>query len=141
MITRFLIALGLLAAWRIKADDLSNLLARLKPVPVLPSLAAAARTNGIPLEPIDPPGETGIIAPGDSITALVTLRKKARQTQWLVYLEAARPEPKEESTNKPAPMVLYTSIGNRFEFVSEPLNATVRTLGPFAPGGSGDPDL
>jgi hypothetical protein len=137
LILRLGLAFWLLAAGRAGANNTTNLIQRLKPAPLCASLAAAARTHGIPLEPIDSPGETNLITPGDSVTALITLHKKARLTQCLVYLEAVPPDSKEEPTNQPAPLVLHTSTGHRLEFVSEPVNATVRTLGPFAENSSG----
>jgi len=103
-------------------------------------LIAAARTNNIPLEQMDPPVETDIITPGDSITTLITLCKKdAQPVQWLVFLQAVEPDLTNQPVKPSAPMVMYSSCGNRLEFVSSPAFVTVRTLGPLSEAGSRKP--
>jgi hypothetical protein len=130
-----------LAAIRLSgAEAATNSSPRLKPIPPCPALVAAARTNNISLEQVDPPVETDIITPGDSITTLVTLCKKdAQPVQWLVYLQAVEPDPTNQPVKPPAPMVMYSSCGNRLEFVSSPAFVTVRTLGPLSEAGSRKP--
>ncbi len=100
-------------------------------------LAAAARAHNIPLSGLDPPGEPGQLNPGDSFTAIVTLCEKGgRRTQWLLYLSAIEPDPKEPPAKPPEPEVLYSGRGNRFEFASSPARVRLETLGPFALAGS-----
>jgi hypothetical protein len=93
---------------------------------------AAANANHIPLEGIDPNGASGTVSPGDTITALVTLRQKGdRRTQWLFYLEAMPPETRDETPKPGEPMILYSCSGQKFEFASAPVPVHLRTIGPF----------
>jgi hypothetical protein len=102
-------------------------------VPPCSPLVAAARTNQIPLDQIDPPAPGNSLDPGDSVTALVTSREKgARHTQWLVHVQVVAPRPDELPDKPPAPMVMHTSTGNKLEFTSSPAIVSLRTLGPFA---------
>ena len=95
-------------------------------------LVAAAKANHIPLDGIDPTGESGTLSQGDTITALVTLRQKGdRRTQWLFYLEAMPPETKDEAPKPRKPMILYSCSGHKFEFASAPVPVRLRTIGPF----------
>ena len=115
------------------AEPASELLAKLAPVPPCQSLAVAAQANKIALEGIDSATDPNVLNPGDSFAALVTLCEKgARRTQWLLYLQAEGPATNEPSGKAPAPMVLYSSCGNKFEFASSPVLVRLRTLGPFA---------
>lgn len=109
---------------------------KMEPVPPFPTLRAAAEKVAIPLDGIDPFTENASLCPGNSVTALVTLRENHhRLTQWLIFFEA------ETVTNKdskpPKPMVRYTSTGNTFEFQRAPARLRIRTLGPFADPASG----
>ena len=114
------------------AEVAPDLQARLARVPLCDALSAWARTNRIPVESIDPLVESDTIKPGDSVTALVTLYEKGpRQTQWLLFLESVKPDPKELEENTSKTMVIYNSFGNKFEFRSAPAFVTVRILGPF----------
>jgi hypothetical protein len=55
------------------------------PTPPFPSVIAAAKAAGIPWQGIDPPLATNTLNPGDSVTALLTLRQRKRSPlQWLV---------------------------------------------------------
>jgi hypothetical protein len=115
-------------------DDLS---AKLAPNPPFADLLNAAKTKGIPTDRVDGLSDGGAINPGDSVTALVTLREKGGlRTQWLIYLQAEEPNAKERSAKPPRPQILFSSMGNRFEFISTPAYATVRTLGPFVDSAS-----
>ncbi|HUE36014.1 MAG TPA: hypothetical protein VMO20_01385 [Candidatus Acidoferrum sp.] len=107
----------------------TNLLSRLEPVPPFPELRAAAKTLRIPLDGIHPVTNTGALAPGDSVTALITLHQKGnRRSQWLVYFKiigntnSAKPE---------KPLVLYTSTGSRFEFPQTYAAFRIRSIGPY----------
>jgi hypothetical protein len=109
-----------------------------RPVSISPCAAviAAARANDIPLDKIDPPGEAGVLSPGDSVTVLVTLRQKGdRRTQWLLYLETLTPGGKEPSPKAPSSMVLYSCSGQKFEYASAPVPVRLQTLGPFTASG------
>ncbi len=102
-----------------------------------PDVEAMARTNGIPISGIDALGEPGKLEVGDSFTALIThFQKGMPRRQWLLYLQAIEPDSKVKgNTNRPKPMVLYTSSGSKLEFVSEPASVTLRTVGPFGEPG------
>jgi hypothetical protein len=115
------------------AEAAPELLSKMAPVPPCQSLVAAAQANKIALEGIDSATDTNVLNPGDSFAALVTLCEKgARRTQWLLHLQAEGPATNEPSRKVPAPMVLYSSCGNKFEFASSPVFVRLRTLGPFA---------
>lgn len=105
--------------------------AKLAPVPPFPAVCAAANASGIPLTGINPPTGGDTLAPGDSVTALVTLHeRKHPPTQWLICFQAttnSTPPP----TTPPPPMVLYTSTGHKFEFARSPATIRIRTLGSF----------
>jgi len=113
---------------------------KLGPVSPFPAVVAVAQANHIPLQTFDPPAATsGKINPGDSVTALVTLcQKGARRTQWLLYLQAVNPSPNEKPAGPGAPVILYSSCGNKFEFASSPAFVSMRSIGPFIePGQEG----
>ncbi|MCI0747851.1 MAG: hypothetical protein L0Y58_20785 [Verrucomicrobia subdivision 3 bacterium] len=118
------------------AADLAEKLCATRPCP---ALAATAQLHRIPLEQIDESGQPGLLTPGDSISALVTLHEKGRHTQWLLYLEAANPGPKEQPTNSPAPLIMYSCLGTKLTFASVPAPVKLRTLGPFAAPGRKSP--
>lgn len=113
------------------ADAFTNFIPKLKPIPVCAALAAAARTNHIPIGHIDSPSGTNTLHPGDSATVLVTFFQKGNQTQWLLYIEATTPDPKAK-TEKPTTLRLSLNSGGPMTFKSEPAPAQLRLLGPFA---------
>ena len=107
----------------------TNLFSRLEPVPPFPELRAAAKTLHIPLDGIHPSTNSGALASGDSVTALITLHQKGnRRSQWLVYFQIVG----NTNSAKPAkPMVFYTSTGSRFEFPQTYAAFHIRSLGPY----------
>ncbi len=106
----------------------TNLLSRLEPIPPLPEVRAIARTYNVPLEGMVCPPGTDTLAPGDSVTALITLhQRKNRYTQWLVYFQVVSNAMAE--AEKPA--TLYTSTGNKFVFAGSPVAFHIRTIGPY----------
>jgi len=106
----------------------TNLLSRLEPVPPFPELRTAAKTNDISLAGISLITGTNVL-PGDSLTALITLhQKRNRFTQWLVYFEVITNPP---PLRPPKPVVLYNSLGDKFEFPNVPVTFRIRTIGPF----------
>jgi hypothetical protein len=131
---RLLLAMTLLVPSAGHAAGATNFIARLEPIPPFPACQAAAQANGIPWRGMDPLAETGSLAPGNSETALITLHEKGPQsTQWLIYFQVvAVTNAANTSPPKPDdPIVLYTSIGGKFEFTNSPAMLRVRTLGPF----------
>jgi hypothetical protein len=122
----------LLAARLGHAGGAHDFLARLEPTPPFPAACAAANTRGIPVSGIDPPATGATLAPGDSVTTLVTLHEKGRHaTQWLLYFQVTNNVPVAAAKPQPPPMVMYTSTGGHFEFSRSPARLRVRTLGPF----------
>ena len=110
---------------------------RLTAVAPLPVLAEAAKLNQIPLVQIDPRVETNRFLPGDSFTAVVTLFSKGTRMQWLLFLQALKPTPKEQAQNPPRSMVLHNTLGHKLEFLSTPAFVTLRTIGPYVEGETG----
>ncbi len=113
----------------------SNLLSRLEPVPPFPALRAAAVKDGIPLDGFDS-APSNSLTPGDSISALITLHQKGNhRTQWLIYFEVMA-----VSNRPPAqtikPVVLYNSMGDKFEFKRAPVGFRIRTIGPYVDSAS-----
>ena len=108
----------------------TDLLSRLEPVPPFLKLRAVAKTKDIPLEGIGPVNATNIL-PGDSLTALITLhQKRNRLTQWLVSFEVVAVS--NQPASQPAkPVVLYNSMGDKFEFPRAPVTLRIRTVGPY----------
>lgn len=126
------LALALLATQLCGGEVAPPLPAKFKPVPPCPALVAAAQAGHIPLEQIEAPKDGDALNPGDSVTALVTQCEKGKKhAQWLIYLQVAMPDPVEKPVKAPKPLIVYTSFGNKLEFVSSPSIVTVRTLGPF----------
>ncbi|HEV2331290.1 MAG TPA: hypothetical protein VGY56_21110 [Verrucomicrobiae bacterium] len=113
----------------------TNLMSHLEPVPPFPELRTVAKANDIPLEGIGPVTATDVV-PGDSLTALVTLhQKRNRLTQWLVHFEVVALT--NRSASHPAkPIVLYNSMGDKFEFSNTPVAFRIRTLGPYVDSAS-----
>ena len=127
----WIFALGLVPL-ALRAEK-SNLVFRLSPVEPCVALIAAARTNNIPLDGIDPPAPTNSITAGDTLTALVTLNeKRARRTQWLIHLTVVEATAKEQAAKPAPPLVLYASFDAKLECTPSPAYVLVRTLGPFA---------
>ncbi|HSU55064.1 MAG TPA: hypothetical protein VLT36_13475 [Candidatus Dormibacteraeota bacterium] len=133
----FLFALGaLLSATAGAAEEKWEITSKLKPTAIFSATDSFAETHKIPTKEIAPNIDGDQFAPGDSITALINLHRKGAGTlQWLLYLTAVQPGPKDEPKKKPEPAVLYTCLGNKFEFVSSPVPAVVQTLGPFGEAG------
>lgn len=109
----------------------TNLLYRLEAIPPFPELRDAAIAGGIPFEGMISANNTGSLAPGDSVTALITLHQNGnRRTQWLVYFEVVAKS--NRAASRPAkPVVLYNSMGDKFEFPPSPVTFRIRTLGPY----------
>ena len=97
------------------ADAPADLIPKLKPVPACAALAAAAQSNSL--------------HPGDSAAVLVTFFQNGNQTQWLLYLEAVAPGPKDKT--KKSTLKLTPGSGDPITFESEPTPAKLRLLGPF----------
>lgn len=138
-----LVSVALLTACLCGAEPATNYVARLAPVPACSALQAAAKGRGIPVSGFDPLAGTNALAPGDSVTMLISLHvRKHSATQWLMYFQAtgdAKGSPKKPG----APTVIYTSTGKKFEFPELPAMIRVRTLGPFTESNSrsGQPRL
>jgi hypothetical protein len=128
-VRNFLIAILLLAARFCGAEPETNLLSQLEPIPPFPEVAAAAKTLRIPLDGIHPSTNSGALASGDSVTALITLHQKGnRRSQWLVYFQIVG----NTNSARPArPQVFYTSTGDQFEFPQRYAAFRIRSLGPY----------
>lgn len=116
----------------------TNLVSHLAPVPPLPELRLVAKTNNTPLDGFGLVTSTNVL-PGDSLTALVTLhQKRNRLTQWLVYFDvvAVSNQPASHSAKPAKPIVLYNSMGDKFEFSDAPVTFRIRTLGPYVESAS-----
>jgi hypothetical protein len=139
-VTKPLVALLLVLCLRLEVsaqDPTPGFVSRLAAVTPLPALTEAARANRIPLDQIDPSIETNLVLPGDSFTAVVTLYAKRPEMQWLLYLQAVEPTPKEQAENSPRTMVIYNTLGHKLEFPSAPAFVALRTVGPFVEGETG----
>jgi len=105
---------------------------KLAPVALCAAAVEAARTNNIPIEGIDPPGEAGSLHPGDSVTALITLfEKRGQKSQWLLYVEAVEPTAEEKARKPKKPPVCYVGAGDKVEFAGARAPVSLRLLGPF----------
>ncbi|HMJ91634.1 MAG TPA: hypothetical protein VK530_17565, partial [Candidatus Acidoferrum sp.] len=91
-----------------------------------------------PVEGMDVCSGTNGLRPGDSATVLVTFVQKKKQTQWLLFLEAATPDPT-RATNKPATFVVSSAFGPPIKFKSKPYPVKLRMFGPFVAAGPGSP--
>jgi hypothetical protein len=128
-VKKFLVLFLLLAARFCGAEPETNLISRLEPIPPFPEIQKAARTMRIPLAGMKPGTDTNTLAPGNSITALITLHQKGHHlTQWLVYFEVVAGT---NSAKPEKPMALYNSMGHKFEFVGSPATFSIRTVGPY----------
>jgi hypothetical protein len=128
-VKKFLLLLLFLTARVCSAEPATNLISRLEPVPAFPEVWKAAGTAHIPLDGMTPLDDTGTLAPGNSVTALITLHQKGnRRTQWLVYFEIVAGT---NSAKTEKPMVLYNSMGDKFEFTRSPAMFSIRALGPY----------
>lgn len=108
----------------------TNLLSRLDPIPPFLELQTVAKTKEIPLEGIGRLTSTNVL-PGDSLTALITLhQKKNHLTQWLVYFQVVTASNGAPSRSE-KPVVLYNSMGDKFEFPNVPVAFHIRTIGPY----------
>jgi hypothetical protein len=129
-VRRALFGLLLLAVFPASGQD-TNLLLTLEPVPPFPGLRAAAIAEGIPVDGMAPAASTNSLFPGDSLTALITLRQKGKhRTEWLVYFQVG-PATNDPPTKPPRPEVIYNSTGDKFEFANSPVLFRIRTLGPY----------
>ncbi|HEX4343005.1 MAG TPA: hypothetical protein VH255_06420 [Verrucomicrobiae bacterium] len=112
------------------AEVTNTLQLKLQAVPACSNLIADAILNHVPMDGIGPvSGSTNILA-GDSITVLITLFQKEKQTQWLLYLEALPTDPAKsrEGTNK---FTVTSSFGPPELFYSRPVDVKLRLLGPY----------
>ena len=119
-------------AGHLRGQEMRPEFGKLASVPLCPAAVAGAWTHDIPIEGIDPPGEADRLAPGDSITALITLFEKGdKQSQWLLCIGAAEPTAEEKArTNKP-PIIWYVGVGDKVEFSRDAAPVTLRLVGPF----------
>lgn len=131
-----LVSVVSLAACLCGAEPATNYITRLAPVPACPALQAAAKDRGILMSGFDPLAGTNALAPGDSVTMLISSHVgKHPATQWLMYFQVtanAKGSPKKPEP----PTVIYTSTGKKFEFPESPAMIRVRTLGPFTESNS-----
>ena len=104
---------------------------KLKLVPACSPLVTTANLNHIPIEGMDAQAGTNALRPGDSATVLVTFFQKKKQTQWLLYLEAAELD-RAKATNKPATFTVGSAFGPPMKFKSKPYPVKLRMFGPFA---------
>jgi len=131
---RFLVLLAL--SWPAQgAEGMGKALEKLKLIPACSNLVAVAKLNEIPLDGMSALSlaETNALRVGDSATLLVTFVQKARRTQWLLYVEAAAPDPA-KPLPKPSKFVVQSKFGP-MKFQSQPVPVTLRMLGPFAAAG------
>ncbi len=113
------------------AKPATNLLSLLQPVPPFPEVRIIAKSYGIPLEGFNASTNSNRLAPGDSLTALITLHQRGnRRTQWLVYFQVTAPG-NTRSAKPDKPEVLYNSIGDKFEFSNSPATFHIRAIGPY----------
>src|SRR5262245_49062251 len=105
---------------------------KLKPASPDPALVTAANTNQIPLDGFSPlsSSDTNGLVPGDSATVLVTFVQKAKQTQWLLHVEAVAPDPA-KPPRKPSKFVVKSKFGRPMKFESKPVPVQLHMLGPF----------
>jgi len=118
----------LLPAYGAEVTDALQL--KLKFVPACSNLIADAILDHVPMDGIGPSfGSTNVLA-GDSITVLITLFQKEKQTQWLLYLEALPTDPAKshDGTNK---FTVTSSFGPPELFYSRPVDVKLRLLGPY----------
>jgi hypothetical protein len=108
---------------------------KLKLIPASPALVTAVNREHIPIAGMDAWSGTNALRPGDSASVLVTFVQKKKQTQWLLYLEAATPDPA-KATNKLATFTVTSSVGPPMKFQSRPFPMKLRMFGPFAAAGS-----
>ncbi|HEX3625980.1 MAG TPA: hypothetical protein VH280_11205 [Verrucomicrobiae bacterium] len=116
----------------------TNLLSHLEAVPPLPEVRLVAKTNNISLDGIGPATSMNVM-PGDSLTALITLhQKRDRLTQWLVCFDvvAVSNRPPSHPAKSQKPIVLYNSIGDKFEFSNTPVVFRIRSIGPYVESAS-----
>jgi hypothetical protein len=108
---------------------------KLKTISACSDLVAAANLNHIPLEEMSAPsGGTNALRPGDSATVLLTFVQKAKQTQWLLYVETVAADP-DKPAAKSAKFVVNSRFGPPMKFRSMPVPAKLRMFGPFAAAG------
>ena len=101
---RQLLALSVSLAFALSvrgAEAPGKIASKLKLIPACPALVTAVNRDHIPIEGMDVWSGMNTLRPGDSATVLVTFVQKKKQTQWLLYLEAATPDPA-KATNKPS---------------------------------------
>jgi hypothetical protein len=112
---------------------------KLKSIPACSNLVTAANLNHIPMEGMSPPSVgTNALHPGDSATVLVTFVQKAKQTQWLLCVEAAEPD-LIKPVPKPSRFVVNSRFGPPMKFKSQPVPVKLHMLGPFAAAGFSRP--
>ena len=125
--------LAALVAWPLWAAEVAPDFSKFAPLPLHPALITAARRHHIPLVGIDAPTNTGKLTLGDAVTAVVTFcQKDAPPTQWLLFVEAVSPGPKDTPPKPKKPAAFYASTGLKMEFASAPAWVDLHTLGPFA---------
>ena len=107
---------------------------KLRTLSTCPALANAAATNHIPMTEVDPSTDNKTLHPGDSATILGTLILKKNQAQWLLFVEAAEPDPKKPA--KPGKPMVVNLFGAPISFESKPVPARLRMLGPFPMSGT-----
>ncbi len=129
---QFMVLIGLCLA-ACGAEVPAGIAAKLKFIPACPALVTEANRHRIPLEGMDAWSGTNKLRAGDSATVLVTLVKKKKHTQWLLYLEALTPDP--AKANKPVTFSVGSEFGSPMKFKSKPYPVKLKMFGPFAVAG------
>src|ERR1051325_5518258 len=104
-------------------------------IPPCSALVSVANNRGVPTKGMDSWSGTKTLGPGDSATVLVTFVQRKKQTQWLLYLEAATRDPS-TSTNKPVTFTVGSAFGPPMKFKSQPYPVKLCMFGPFMAAGS-----
>jgi len=107
---------------------------KLSLIPPCPALVTAASLNQIPMEGMDSASGTNGLQPGDAATVLITFVEKKKRTQWVLQVEAIKPDPKSPVT-KTNRIAVLSSFGPPVKFESKPAPVKMRMLGPFGAAG------
>lgn len=106
------------------------------------ALVQAAAEHRVPIEGFSAAGEPRHLTLGDEVTALVTLRERKGERQWLIHLRAAPPSAAEQKEHPPRDLTLTAVSGRVHHFpTGGGLALDTATFGPVGGGRAGQPTL
>jgi len=105
--------------------------------PALPELLTSAARAGMAVDRFDAPPVRRPAAPGDSVTALISLRQRAELQQWALTMTVTDLAEKERQMPPLEALHAFSSTGGEFTFGGRRSAIELQLIGPLRRGSDG----